>query len=49
MWKNTIEATNTKEKQIKKKRQEEEDKIKRKLTEANQELIDWKSVINLSE
>ena len=35
------EATATEEKKIKKKGQEEEDKIKRRLTDANQEWCDW--------
>ena len=43
------EATTTKEKEIKQKKIEEEDKIKRKLTEANQEWCDWKFQIHWNE
>ena len=40
------EATTTKEKEIKQKYQKEEDKINRRLTEANQEWNDWKFQIH---
>ena len=40
------EATTTKEKEIKQKRQEEENKIRRILTEANQECCDCKLQIH---
>ena len=40
------ETTTTKDKEIKQKGQEEEDKINRRQTEANQEWCDWKFQIN---
>jgi len=46
MWKIRTESTTTKEKEIKQKKQEEDNKIKRRLTEANQEWCDWKFQIH---
>ena len=40
------EDTTTKEKEIRQKKQEEENKINRRLTETNQEWCDWKFQIH---